>query len=47
MRDTVTRSKTTYSSRNAGGGESAEEARVSHRDVICTGFRLPFTLDHR
>lgn len=29
MRDNVTRSKTTYSSRNAGGGEQAEEARVS------------------
>lgn len=42
MRDTVTRSKTTYSSRNAGGGESAEEARVSRRDVIYTGFRLSF-----
>lgn len=47
MRDTVTRSKTTYSSRNAGGGESAEEARVSRRDVICTSFRLSFILDHR
>lgn len=29
MRDNVARSKTTYSSRNAGGGESAEQPRVS------------------
>jgi DNA excision repair protein ERCC-4 len=29
MRDSVTRSKTTYSTRNAGGGETADEARVS------------------
>jgi hypothetical protein len=29
MRDNITRSKTTYSSRNAGGGEPTEEARVS------------------
>lgn len=28
MRDSVTRSKTTYSSRNAGGGETADDARV-------------------
>lgn len=29
MRDNVSRAKTTYSSRNAGGGEQAEEPKVS------------------
>lgn len=29
MRDSVSRSRTTYSTRNAGGGEDAQESRVS------------------
>jgi DNA excision repair protein ERCC-4 len=41
MRDNATRSKTTYSSRNAGGGDAAEDARVrnfssaSERLTLC------------
>ncbi|KIR71477.1 DNA excision repair protein ERCC-4 [Cryptococcus deuterogattii CA1014] len=44
MRDTVTRSKTTYSSRNAGGGESAEEARIIV-DIREMGALLPSLID--
>ena len=35
MRDNVSRSKTTYSTRNAGGDGTGEETRVSRRDLPC------------
>ncbi|WWD16753.1 hypothetical protein CI109_101184 [Kwoniella shandongensis] len=44
MRDNVTRSKTTYSSRNAGGGETAEESRIIV-DIREMGALLPSLID--
>lgn len=45
MRDSITtRSKTTYSSRNAGGGESAEESRIIV-DIREMGALLPSLID--
>ncbi|WVF66815.1 hypothetical protein IAT40_001557 [Kwoniella sp. CBS 6097] len=44
MRDNVSRSKTTYSSRNAGGGETAEEARIIV-DIREMGALLPSLID--
>ncbi|WWC87511.1 uncharacterized protein L201_002401 [Kwoniella dendrophila CBS 6074] len=44
MRDHVTRSKTTYSSRNAGGGEPVEDARIIV-DIREMGALLPSLID--
>ncbi|WVQ62983.1 uncharacterized protein L199_001132 [Kwoniella botswanensis] len=44
MRDNVTRSKTTYSSRNAGGGEPVEDARIIV-DIREMGALLPSLID--
>ncbi|WVR04063.1 hypothetical protein IAU60_001062 [Kwoniella sp. DSM 27419] len=44
MRDHVSRAKTTYSSRNAGGGEGAEEARIIV-DIREMGALLPSLID--
>ncbi|TYJ54668.1 hypothetical protein B9479_004702 [Cryptococcus floricola] len=44
MRDTFTRSKTTYSSRNAGGGEGASESRIIV-DLREIGALLPSLID--
>jgi DNA excision repair protein ERCC-4 len=38
MRDSISRAKTTYSTRNAGGGEAADDARVSKRLHGVQGF---------
>ncbi|WVQ73869.1 hypothetical protein IAR50_003450 [Cryptococcus sp. DSM 104548] len=44
MRDTFTRAKTTYSSRNAGGGEGATESRIIV-DLREIGALLPSLID--
>ncbi|ORX36395.1 hypothetical protein BD324DRAFT_642553 [Kockovaella imperatae] len=44
MRDSVSRTKTTYSSRNAGGGEAAQDARIIV-DIREMGALLPSLID--
>ncbi|EIW69128.1 hypothetical protein TREMEDRAFT_62855 [Tremella mesenterica DSM 1558] len=44
MRDAITRSKTTYSTRNAGGGDTGEEARIIV-DIREMGALLPSLID--
>jgi len=44
MRDSVTRSKTTYSTRNAGGGETADDTRIIV-DIREMGALLPSLID--
>jgi DNA excision repair protein ERCC-4 len=44
MRDSVTRSRTTYSTRNAGGGETAQETKIIV-DIRELGALLPSLID--
>ena len=46
MRDNVTRSKTTYSTRNAGGDGTGEESRVSVVSLVLVWQAEADKLDH-